>query len=307
MKVKPERTSDLEEIKSIGNKLLRKDLYKKYKRNLRREKRKEDDKKKKLRLALGEEAVPKGIPRTIENAREAEPNMITDLQDEDLVAEEQNDHYTQYYDKSLAPRVLITSTGRAKKVMSDFLKDLQRIIPFSRIRSRKKIPLTDFAKLAAKKGYTDLVVVNEDHKINSMLVTHLPDGPTAFFRISGLQTSKSLKVGAHLFSDLKPEVFLNHFTTLLGRTVSRMLGAVFHYTPNFTGRRAVTIHNQRDFIFVRHHVYQFDDEKKVRLREMGPRFTLKLKWLQTGMMSGDYEFIARRREQQGTSRTKFTL
>ena len=36
MKVKPERTSDLEEIKSIGNKLLRKDLYKKYKRNLRR-------------------------------------------------------------------------------------------------------------------------------------------------------------------------------------------------------------------------------------------------------------------------------
>ena len=63
------------------------------------EKRKEDDKKKKLRLALGEEAVPKGIPRTIENAREAEPNMITDLQDEDLVAEEQNDHYTQYYDK----------------------------------------------------------------------------------------------------------------------------------------------------------------------------------------------------------------
>ena len=32
--------------------------------------------------------------------------------------------------------------------------------------------------------------------------------------------------------------------------------------------------------------YQFDDEKKVRMREMGSHFTLKLKWLHTGMILG---------------------
>lgn len=63
------------------------------------EKQKDDDKKKKLGLALCEEAVTKGIPRTMENHREAEPIMITNLQDEDFVAKEANDHYMQYYYK----------------------------------------------------------------------------------------------------------------------------------------------------------------------------------------------------------------
>lgn len=40
-----------------------------------------------------------------------------------------------------------------------------------------------------------------------------------------------------------------------------------HYhnqTPEFHGRRVVTFHNQRDFIFVRHHRYMFDPDGKVQ-------------------------------------------
>lgn len=51
----------------------------------------------------------------------------------------------------------------------------------------------------------------------------------------------------------RPEVILNNFSTHLGNTVSRMLAALFHYEPEFKGRRAVTFHNQRDYIFFRHH------------------------------------------------------
>ena len=32
-----------------------------------------------------------------------------------------------------------------------------------------------------------------------------------------------------------------------------MLAALFPYDPEFKGRRVVTFHNQRDFIFFRHH------------------------------------------------------
>jgi ribosome production factor 1 len=81
-----------------------------------------------------------------------------------------------------------------------------------------------------------------------------------------------------------------------------MLGlSLFPHDAQFQGRQVVTFHNQRDYIFVRHHRYVFDEKKlkkpkegepqppleikdrvKARLQELGPRFTLKLRWLQEG-------------------------
>ena len=116
------------------------------------------------------------------------------------------------------------------------------------------------------------------------------------------------------------------------------------------GRQVVTFHNQRDYIFVRHHRYKFkpksdkiqhiakqqakakqskqdeeeskkkmtDEElqeqhvKKVmgtNLQELGPRFTLKLRWLQEGTFDtqfGEYEWIHKRKEMD-TTRRKFHL
>lgn len=110
----------------------------------------------------------------------------------------------------------------------------------------------------------------------------------------------------------RPEVVLNQFTTRLGLTIGRMLGAIFHYNPEFKGRRVVTFHNQRDYIFFRHHRYQFDkDGKRTKLMELGPRFTLRLRSLQKGTFDskyGDYEWIiAGKRHSMETSRRKFFL
>jgi len=78
--------------------------------------------------------------------------------------------------------------------------------------------------------------------------------------------------------------------------------------PEFTGRRVVTFHNQRDFVFFRHHRYIFDSAEKARLQEIGPRFTLKLKWLQHGTFDEqfrEYEWV--QKPEQVTSRRKFFL
>jgi len=50
-----------------------------------------------------------------------------------------------------------------------------------------------------------------------------------------------------------PEVILNNFNTRLGRTFARIFAALFPHDPQFHGRRVVTFHNQRDFIFFRQH------------------------------------------------------
>lgn len=77
------------------------------------------------------------------------------------------------------------------------------------------------------------------------------------------------------------------------------------------GRQVVTFHNQRDFIFVRHHRYiyrQDGDKTRARLQELGPRFTLKLKYLQEGTFDtegGEYEFMRKAGLVEGSKRKFF--
>ncbi|KAF6018680.1 RPF1 [Bugula neritina] len=106
-----------------------------------------------------------------------------------------------------------------------------------------------------------------------------------------------------------PEVILNNFNTRLRLTVGRMFASLFPHDPQFNGRRVITFHYQRDFIFFRHHRYQFRNEKKCGLHELGPRFTLKLRSIQKGTFDskfGEYEWMHKRHEMD-TSRRKFNL
>mmetsp|Transcript_6563 Transcript_6563/g.14433 ORF Transcript_6563/g.14433 Transcript_6563/m.14433 type:complete len:88 (-) Transcript_6563:33-296(-) len=87
-----------------------------------------------------------------------------------------------------------------------------------------------------------------------------------------------------------------------------MLAVCFPQQPEFTGRRVVTFHNQRDFVFFRHHRYIFDSAKKARLQEIGPRFTLKIRSLQSGTFDskhGEYEWLWTR--EMGVAKRQFQL
>jgi ribosome production factor 1 len=119
-------------------------------------------------------------------------------------------------------------------------------------------------------------------------------------------------------SSHKPELVLNNFSTMLGHRVGRMFASLFCQDPNFKGRRVVAFHNQRDFIFFRHHRYIFEEKEKkadgqtvkVRLQELGPRFTLRLEQLQKGTMDtkgGEFEWLRTPDSSSETGKTKFAL
>jgi len=124
----------------------------------------------------------------------------------------------------------------------------------------------------------------------------LPKGPTATFKITNTVLNKSIWHHGNPTHHL-PEVILNNFDTRLGHRIGRLLAALFPQRPEFLGRRVITLHNQRDFIFFRHHRYIFDENgTKVNLQEIGPRFTLRLMSLQHGTFdttSGEYEWVYR--------------
>ena len=106
-------------------------------------------------------------------------------------------------------------------------------------------------------------------KPSAIVLCHLPDGPTAFFKINSLKFTEDLKVRILCWrnphdscfvlqrkgesTEHLPEVILNNFNTRLGHTIGRMLACLFPHAPEFRGRRVVTFHNQRDYIFFRHH------------------------------------------------------
>lgn len=189
--------------------------------------------------------------------REKDETTITDLNAEEntLVRTDlEYDEFSEYYKGSYEPKVLITYSDNPLKKTRIFGRELTRIIPNSKSLYRNRSGVKKMVKSAVKEGYTDILVVNENRKEpDGLLVIHLPNGPTAHFKISNVRITTEMRRNHKNITAHRPEVVLNQFTTRLGLTVGRMLGALFHYSPEFEGKRVVTFHNQRDYIFFRHY------------------------------------------------------
>jgi len=312
-------------VKSIGNKIRRRELGAQLKKQKKKEKRKRQDDRKKEAEALGDAAPPKLVPKTLDNMREADETTVVkkikDASGKEVGQEEvdqevswdlANDELQSYFSKSYEPKVLITSADNPHSKTIAFIKELTRIIPNSVPFWRKNSSVKKMVKQAIENKYTDVIVINEDNRMpNALLLSHLPNGPTAHFKLSNVKVARDIRKDFRAITAHRPEVVLNNFTTRLGHTVARMLACLFHYDPEFRGKRAVTFHNQRDFIFFRHHRYEFKSAEKCRLKELGPRFTLKLRSLQKGTFDsilGEYEWIiSGKRHDMETSRRKFFL
>eukprot|EP00963_Diacronema_lutheri_P003358 scaffold281_cov318-Pavlova_lutheri.AAC.41 len=290
---------------------------------MQREKRKQRKKlaeEREKALESGQVPPPKPQPKTLENTREKDETVIRS-DDEEIGQDLAEDEFAQYFNREVSPKVLLTTGRKPTAVMFKFLADLLHVFPDATYYKRNNYEIKKMCEYASKRGFTDLVVINEDRKnINGMLVVHLPEGPTAYFRLSSLKLSKEIK-GHGKPTRHRPELVLNNFSTRIGNRVGRMFASLFNQDPEFRGRRVVTFHNQRDFIFFRHHRYVFESkggkgkaskqkgmEIRARLQELGPRFTLKLQTLQKGTFDskrGEYEWV--HKPDMDTSRRRFFL
>ncbi|VDN23059.1 unnamed protein product [Cylicostephanus goldi] len=215
--------------------------------------------------------------------------MVQD-DDEEVEHDEAHDEFASYFNRETTPKVLITMSPFAKKTTWKFCFELQKCIPNAEIFSRKGVPLKKVVKQSIARSYTDLIVVHEDHKRpNGIIFCHLPEGPTAYFKINSLRFTKDIPRTAETTSHY-PEIILNNFNTRLGHTTARMFACLFPHNPKFTGRRV-------------------KEGQKAALVELGPRFTLRLKWLQKGTFDtkwGEFEWVLKRHEME-TSRRRFFL
>lgn len=103
-----------------------------------------------------------------------------------------------------------------------FIRELTKIIPNSECRWRHRSSVKKMIRSAKERSFTDVIVVNEDRRnpgnidhsfphwhsrlpvnrlislvflfSDGILVSHLPNGPTAYFKVSNVKLTKDLKV-----------------------------------------------------------------------------------------------------------------
>ena len=233
-------------------------------------------------------------------------------------------------DTAPEPKILITTSinstlhAQAELLTSFFPKS--NFVRRSSHRYGHKFSVREIASFASNREYTTLMVLEEDMKRPSGLtVVHLPVGPTFHFSINNWVEGKKLPGHGNPTSHT-PELILNNFRTPLGLVTAHLFRSLFPPQPELHGRQVVTLHNQRDYIFVRRHRYVFRDKRETEksvvgpdgkivkgvediragLQELGPRFTLKLRRIDKGIQraSGqEWEWKAKMEK----VRTKFQL
>ncbi|KAG9391526.1 Brix domain [Carpediemonas membranifera] len=298
-----EYADKMEKARSLKNSVRRSAV----RANLVAEKKKEQQKARRtrnqLREKLGEEEVPKELPKTIDDMRVANDDAVLSDEEDIVLQDEYEDHR-----EGKVPVVWVTTSPRPKgrRVLS-FVEDLLTMIPAAKYVKRGKRTITAMCEYATEQGATDVVVVHADGADpTGIMVCHLPTGPTAWFKLDGIVLRKRIK--NHGWPTVHPpEVIAKNFTTHLGKRVAQILGGLFPAQPDVTGRQVISINNKRDFIFMRFHRYEFASDEAVNLQELGPKFSLKLRYIVRGSfdpVGGEYEWNA---DQQGEQRRRFHL
>ncbi|PAA76255.1 hypothetical protein BOX15_Mlig025560g1, partial [Macrostomum lignano] len=315
-------------LSSIRNKQRRQAAY----QQVRQAERKAKEAAVKLRRRNGADngaAGPAKEPHTLESLRLPDATMTGPAGDAEVDAEEAADEFADILDAAGAggegqarlPRLLVTHADEVGRRTAAFCRCLARTVPNAVFCRRRRLPLGRVLAAAKAKEFTAVMIIGEhDKKPCTALLTHLPAGPTFAFRLSSVRLPRELPRPPE---DDKPEtvapqVLCNRFHTRLGRRVARGLAAIF---PGASGvrrhARVVTFHNQRDYVFFRHHRYILRQpgsgakpgaKPRCALQEVGPRFTLKLRSLQTGPLGagGGYEWLHKRHEMD-QSRRRFFL
>jgi ribosome production factor 1 len=228
------------------------------------------------------------------------------------------------------PKILITtsinSTLHAEAKLLTSLFPNSKFVRRSSHRYGHKFSVREIASFASNREYTALIVLEEDLKRPSGLtVVHLPKGPTFHFSVSNWVEGKKMPGHGNPTSHT-PELILNNFRTPLGLLTAHLFRSLFPPQPELRGRQVITLHNQRDYIFVRRHRYIFRDKRETEksvvgpdgkvvkgvediragLQELGPRFTLKLRRIDKGIQrASGQEWVWKARMEK--VRTKFQL
>jgi ribosome production factor 1 len=146
-----------------------------------------------LRFFLCPQVPPPKKQKTLDNTREHDETLVA-ADDEEVQADESIDEFSKYFQGEVEPKIIITSCYKPSKAMYDLIRDLLYVFPNSFYYKRQKFTIKQIVEAAKKRDYTDLLIINEDKKkFNALTHVHLPEGPTAYYKLSNVVMCKDIE------------------------------------------------------------------------------------------------------------------
>ncbi|CAM8981973.1 unnamed protein product [Rhodiola kirilowii] len=254
-----------------------------YRKALDQKEQAAEEKKRKIKAAL-EEGKP--IPTELRNEEAALRHEI-DLEDENTAIP--RSHIDDEYANAaqVDPKILITTSRDPSAPLVQFAKELKIVFPNAQRMNRGNQVIPEIVKSCQAHDFTDIIFVRECRGVpDGLIICHLPYGPTAHFSLSSVVTRHDIKDKKSMgtMSEAYPHVILNNFSTKLGQRTATILKHLFP-APKLDTKRIITFGNQSDYISFRHHVYEKKGgDKSLELREVGPRFEMKLYKIKLGTL-----------------------
>lgn len=250
-------------------------------------------------------------PTKTPRERATSPTHSTTSTNFALTPEALSARFPTIFQPQAAPKLLITTSQNASIPLHDAASAFVRLYPNSTYVPRKaharayKYSLKEICTFASNRGFSAVLVVNSDlqgKKPTGLTVVHLPSGPTFTFSILTFVHGSALPGHGNPTAHI-PELILNNFRTPLGHLTASLFRTLLPTQPDIEGRQVLTLHNQRDYIFLRRHRYVFRDKRgneknvvgsdgkemigvkgiRAGLQELGPRMSLKLRRIDEGV------------------------
>ena len=149
--------------------------------------------------------------------------------------------------------------------------------------------MKDLVEACKSNDVTDLIVLHEHRGVpDSMVISHLPYGPTAYFSLSNVVMRHDIpNVGP--VQEVYPHLIFHNFTTKLGKRLESILKYLFP-VPKPDSKRVMSFVNSEDYVSFRHHVYT-GPNNKIELSEVGPRFEMRLFEIKQGTLEQNHTNI----------------
>uniref|UniRef100_A0A0K8S4Z8 Brix domain-containing protein n=1 Tax=Lygus hesperus TaxID=30085 RepID=A0A0K8S4Z8_LYGHE len=181
------------------------------------------------------------------------------------------------------PKIMMTTSRDPSSRLKQFIKELRLIFPNAQKMNRGNYEMKQLIEACRANDVTDFIVVHEHRGVpDTLVICHLPYGPTAYFNIADVTMRHDIPdIGT--MSEQYPHLIFHNFTTRLGKRVQDILKYLFP-VPKEDSKRVITFANHDDHIAFRHHTYRKNKNKEIELSEIGPRFMLKLFSIKLGTL-----------------------
>lgn len=172
-------------------------------------------------------------------------------------------------------KIYLTSSRSPSSKLVKFLKELEIIFPYSQKINRGSEFLISLVSFCLLQGVKNLIIVYENRsKPSSLVISHLPYGPTLFFTLSNVFygiNKKKLKINGIL-----PNIVFDNLNSILGQRITKVLGSLFP-PASLNSKRIVTFTGFKSLILFGHYWNEKTGygKKNFILKKLSPSFDLQ--------------------------------